>query len=96
MTDYSQQSNKQGQDYNPDGSLTLQGRESFRSLLGLSEAEIDRIEEVNMRHVRVDQENAYWEEQHRKDGEEWDRQYEARQKEKERLGVKPTFKILYS
>ncbi|MDJ0534874.1 MAG: hypothetical protein QNJ70_20735 [Xenococcaceae cyanobacterium MO_207.B15] len=96
MNDYSQKSNTDAQDYNPDGSLTVQGRESFRSLLRLSEEEIDRIEEVNMRHVAVDQENAKWLEQYQKDQEEWDKQYEAQQREKERLGIKPTFKVLYT
>ena len=82
-------------DYNPDGSMNPHVRDRFRGR-GLTEEEIDRIEEIKMRHIRIDRENAYWKEQHRKDGEEWERQYKAEQKEKERLGIKPTFKILYS
>ena len=87
--------NQKDDDYNSDGSLTPQGRESFRSLLGLTEEEIDRIESVNMRHVRIDKECAECEEQHKKAGEEWDRKYEAEKREKERLGIKPGFEVLY-
>ena len=97
MSNYSYQKDD---DYNPDGSLTPQGRESFRSLLGLSDEEIDRIESVNMRHVRVEREQAECEEEHKRYSEEWDRktkaEIKAKQEERERLGIEPTFKILYS
>ncbi|MDJ0649734.1 MAG: hypothetical protein QNJ60_13650 [Xenococcaceae cyanobacterium MO_188.B19] len=81
--------------YNSDGSLTSEYREWLRKN-GSSEAEINGIEEVNMLDVRVEKEQAHWKEQHRKDGEEWDRQYQARKQEEERLGITPVVEVLYS
>ncbi len=96
MSNYSQESTTNEADYNPDGSLTIKGRERFRSLLKLSESEIDRIESVNMRHVAVEKEQAYWKEQHKKDREEWRKKREAEKKEQERLGITPVVEVLYS
>ncbi len=81
--------------YNSDGSLTSEYRKWLREN-DTSEAEINRIEEVNMRHARVDREMAEYRKQYEQEVAEWDRQEEARKQEKERLGIKPTFKILYS
>ncbi|MDJ0534773.1 MAG: hypothetical protein QNJ70_20210 [Xenococcaceae cyanobacterium MO_207.B15] len=81
--------------YNSDGSLTSEYRERLKQK-GVSEAEINRIEEVNMRHARVDREMAEYRKQYEQEVAEWDRQEQARKREKERLGIKPTFKILYS
>ena len=80
---------------NPDGSMTPEYREYLRNK-GVSEDEINTREQISMRHAAVDKEQAYWKEKHKKDGEEWDRQYEAKKREKERLGIKPGFKVLYS
>ena len=80
--------------YNSDGSITSEYRKWLREN-GTSEAEIDKIEEVNMRDVAVEKEQAYWKEKHRKDIEEWEKEYEAKKQEKERLGIQPTFEVLY-
>ncbi len=81
--------------YNSDGSLTSEYRERLKQK-GASEAEINRIEEVNVRHTRVEKEQAYWKAQHQKDIEEWRRKREAEKAEQERLGITPVVKILYS
>ncbi len=91
MSNYSQQST----DYNPDGSMKPEYREHLLSR-GWTEDEITNLEQIHIRDARVDKENAKCLEQYRKYQEEWDREYEAQQQEKERLGIKPTFKVLYT
>ena len=81
--------------YNSDGSLTSEYRERLKQK-GASEVEINRIEEVNMRDVRVEKEQAYWKAQHQKNIEEWRKKREAEKKEQERLGITPVVEILYS
>ncbi len=66
--------------YNSDGSLTSEYRERLKQK-GASEAEINRIEEVNVRHTRVEKEQAYWKAQHQKHIEEWRRKREAEKAE---------------
>ena len=82
-------------DYNPDGSMNPHVRDRFRSR-GLTEEEINRIEEVKMRHIRVDREMAEYRKQYEKEVAEWDRQDQARKREKERLGITPVVEVLYS
>ncbi len=80
-------------DYNPDGSMNPHVRDRFRSR-GLTEEEIDRIEEVKMRHIRVDREMAEYRKQYEQEVAEWDRQDQARKQEKERLGITPVVEVL--
>ena len=82
-------------DYNPDGSMKPHVRDRFRSR-GLTEEEIDRIEEVKMRHIRVDREMAEYRKQYEQEVAEWDRQDQTRKREKERLGITPFVEVLYS
>ena len=81
-------------DYNDDGSMNPHVRDRFLAK-GFSEQEIQEIEELSMRHAAVEKEQVYWKEQHKKDIEEWEKQYEVKKQEKERLGIKPTFEVLY-
>ncbi len=90
MTDHSQKFTL----YNPDGSMTSEYRQQLRDE-GYSEDQINYQEQEHKRRDAVEKEQAYWKEKHRKDGEEWDRQYQAQKQEKERLGIKPTFEVLY-
>ncbi|MDJ0747457.1 MAG: hypothetical protein QNJ32_29530 [Xenococcaceae cyanobacterium MO_167.B27] len=80
--------------YNSDGSLTSEYRERLKQK-GASEAEINRIEEVNMRDVRVDREMAEYRKQYEQEVAEWDRQDQARKQEEERLGITPVVEVLY-
>ena len=82
-------------DYNPDGSMNPHVRDRFRSR-GLTEEEIDRIESVNMRHVRVDKEQAEWEKQWKQEVEEGRKKRKAEREAKRKLGIEPTWKITYS
>ncbi len=85
--------------YNDDGSMTLEYREYLRNK-GVGEEEINLREQIKIRHARIEQEQAKCEEEHRRYSEEWSRktkaEIKARQEERERLGIEPTFKILYS
>ena len=81
--------------YNSDGSLTSEYRKWLKQNR-TSEAEINRIEFVNMRDVKVDREMAEYRKQYEQKRKEWRRKREAEKREKERLGIKPNFKILYS
>ncbi len=75
--------------------MTPEYREQLRND-DWSEDEINNLERIRMRHAAIDKENAYWDEQHKKDGEEWSKKRKTEREERERLGIKPTFKILYS
>ncbi|WP_036486672.1 hypothetical protein [Myxosarcina sp. GI1] len=80
---------------NDDGSMTPQYRQRLRND-GWSEAEIDWVEEINMRHTRIDRENAIARKKHEEYCDEWSRQQAIERREREKLGIEPTFKILYS
>ncbi|WP_036488097.1 hypothetical protein [Myxosarcina sp. GI1] len=80
---------------NDDGSMTPQYRQRLRND-GWSEAEIDWVEEINMRHTRIDRENAIARKKHEEYCDELSRQRKAERREREKLGIEPTFKILYS
>ena len=88
-------SNYRSSEYNPDGSMTPEYREQLEKD-GWSEDKINNLEQIRMRHVRVDKEQAYWEEQHKKDIEEWHKKRKAEKLEQARLGIEPTVEILYS
>ncbi len=88
-------SNYQSSFYNADGSMTTEYREHLRNK-GVSEDEINTREQIRMRHARIDKENAYWEEKHRKDGEEWSKKMKAETEARRKLGIEPTWKITYS
>ncbi len=82
-------------DYNPDGSMNPHVRDRFRNR-GLTEEEIDRIESVKMRHIRVDKEQAEYEKQWKKEVEEGRKKRKAEREAERKLGIEPGFKILYS
>ena len=88
-------SNYPSNEYNPDGSMTPEYREQLRND-DWSEDEINNLEQIRMRHARIDKENAYWEEKHRKDGEEWSKKIEAETEARRKQGYEPTWKITYS
>ena len=89
-------SNKYPSDeYNSDGSFKPKYREQLESY-DWSEDKINNLEQIHKRHAAIEKEQAYWKEQHRKDGEEWDRQYQAQKQEEERLGITPVVEVLYS
>ncbi|MDJ0747180.1 MAG: hypothetical protein QNJ32_28090 [Xenococcaceae cyanobacterium MO_167.B27] len=81
-------------EYHSDGSFKPKYRKRLESY-GWSENKINNLEQIHKRHAAVEKEQAYWKEQHQKNIEEWRRKREAEKQEKERLGIKPTFEILY-
>ena len=81
--------------YNPDGSMTSEYRQQLKDE-GYSEEQINYQEKEHKRRDAVEKEQAHWKKQHQKHIEEWRTKREAEKREKERLGIKPSFKILYS
>ncbi len=75
--------------------MTSAYREQLRND-GWSKDEIDNLEQIRMRDVVLDKEQVYWEEQHKKDIEEWHKKRKAEKLEQARLGIEPTVEILYS
>ncbi len=88
-------SNYPSSEYNSDGSMTTKYREELRND-GWSEDKINNLEQIRMRHARVEREQAECEKQHKKDIEEWHKKRKAEKLEQARLGIEPTVKILYS
>ena len=88
-------SNYPSSEYNSDGSMTPEYREELRND-GWSEDKINNLEQIRMRHVRSDKEYAEYEEQHRKDGEEWSKKMKAKREARRKQGYEPTWKITYS
>ncbi|WP_036486897.1 hypothetical protein [Myxosarcina sp. GI1] len=80
---------------NDDGSFTPQRRQRLRNK-GWSEEKIARTEEILMRDARIDRENAIARKKHDEYCDELSRQRKAERREREKLGIEPTFKILYS
>lgn len=78
------------QDYNPDGTMKSECR--LRMLgNGLSEADIDEIEQIQIRNVRLEQETQLLQQQLKCEQAEmeaqWEQDYQPRQEERVRLGV---------
>lgn len=88
-------SNYRSSEYNSDGSMTPEYREELRND-GWSEEKINNLEQIRMRHARVEREQAECEKQHKKDIEEWHKKRRAEKLEQARLGIEPTVEILYS
>ena len=88
-------SNYQSSFYNADGSMTKEYRKHLRNK-GVSEDEINIREQIRMRHVRVEREQAEWEKQWKKEVEEGRKKRKAEREAKRKLGIEPTWKITYS
>ena len=88
-------SNYPSNEYNPDGSMTPEYREELRND-GWSEDKINNLEQIRMRHARVDQEQAEWEKQWKKEVEEGRKKRKAEREARRKLGIEPTWKITYS
>ena len=88
-------SNYRASEYNPDGSMTPEYREQLIND-NWSEDEINNLEQIRMRHVRVDREQAECEKQWKKEVEEGRKKRKAAREAKRKQGYEPGFKILYS
>lgn len=80
---------------NEDGSFTSERRQRLRNK-GWSEEKINNTEEIVMRHTRIDRENALARKKHYEYCNELSRQRKIKRIEQEKLGIEPTFEILYS